>query len=92
MGDREHKETRLTLEATQIKSEELINKVQNPRNTSSTQWRCNSSTTTSARREKPDGREEVQCWIGHEPATNYCETVPNHHEDCVEKESVHPEK
>ena len=52
--DREHKETRLTLEATQIKSEELIDKVQNEivqlvedeecpvqnlRNTSSTQWR-----------------------------------------------------
>ena len=29
-GDREHKETRLTLEATQIKSEELINKSSKP--------------------------------------------------------------
>ena len=53
--DRGHKETRLTLEATQIKSEELINNVQNPRNTSSTQWRENSP-TPSTRREKPVGR------------------------------------
>ena len=66
-SDREHKETRLALGTTQIKSEEFIYKiqneivqiveneqcpVQNPRNTSSTQWK---GPTPSTRREKPVG-------------------------------------
>ena len=29
----------------------------------------------AGRSQSVDGRQEVQCWIGHEPATNHCETV-----------------
>ena len=65
--------------------------VQNPRDTSSTQYVLNRP-TPSTRKEKSNNRQEVQRWIGHEPATNHGETVPNYHEDCAEKESVHPEK
>ena len=39
----------------------------------------------STRRENSIYRQEVQRWIGHEAATNHCETVPNHHEDCRER-------
>ena len=46
----------------------------------------------AGRSQSVDGRQEMQRWIGHEPATNHFETVPNHHEDCAEKEFVHPEK
>ena len=44
------------------------------------------------RSQSVDGRQEVQRWIGRESATNHCETVPNHLEDCAVKESVLPEK
>ena len=54
---------------------------QNPRNTSSTQLRWNSPTPFT-RSKKSIYRQEAQRWIGHEPATNHCETVPSHHEDC----------
>ena len=39
----------------------------------------------AGRSQSVDGRQTVQCWIGHEAATNHCETVPNHHEDCRER-------
>ena len=39
----------------------------------------------AGRSQSVDGRQVVQCWIGHEPATNFCETEPSHHEDCRER-------
>ena len=101
--DKETRQTRVT----RVKSEKLIDKVQNeivqlvedgtvP--SSEPAWHV----VNTAEVEQPDSihragrsqsdRQEVQRWIGHEPATNHCETVPNHHEDCAEKESVHPQK
>ena len=98
------KETR---QATQVKSEELNDKVQNeivqlvddeqcpaqnPRDTSSTHCRGGTARHHSRDREKSIHRREVHRWIGRETATNHCETVPSHHEDCAEKEFVPPEK
>ena len=78
--DREHQETR---QATQVMSAELIDKAQNeiaqlmeeeqypgqnPRNTSSTQWRWNSPTPSTRREKSVDGLQAAQCWMGHEAA------------------------
>ena len=76
--DREHKETGLTLEATQIKSEELFDKVQNE--SSYISWKTISARTRVTHlshnrggkaRHHSRNRQEVQRWIGHEPATDH---------------------
>ena len=87
-SDREHKETRQAggpdsrVRSSSTKSRnEIVHLVedeqcpaQSPRNTSSTQWRWKSPTPLT-RREKSIYRQEVQRWIGHEPATNHCERI-----------------